>query len=278
MYNARFLSDTGRQFRLGYEYGNIFDIDPLSGVSADISTSQGFQQNGETVESVSTGGVERQITGKLLRNLAAQKTDMFRAFAPGAFGTLYFNERYTCRCVVKQSPQFGEGKIKETFVLTLFCPNAYWQSVDGKGYILGGYSPSFRFPVNYASPHRFGVKNPTAFINCVNDGSVSVDFTVRFTAEATVENYGIINAVTLEYLTVNDTLEIGDETVIYRKNGRLFVEKNSEDIFSKLDEDSNLFTVAPGDNPLKATATSGAQNLIVSVSFNDPYAGVYDGM
>lgn len=278
MYNARFLSDTGRQFRLGYEYGNIFDIDPLSGVSADISTSQGFQQNGETVESVSTGGVERQITGKLLRNLAAQKTDMFRAFAPGAFGTLYFNERYTCRCVVKQSPQFGEGKSKETFVLTLFCPNSYWQSVDGKGYILGGYSPSFRFPVNYGTPHRFGVKKPTAFINCVNDGAVAVDFTAEFTASAPVTNYGIVNAVTLEEMKINDTLTTDDKTVVYRKNGKLYVEKNGEDIFSALDEDSTLFLVNPGDNPFKATADSGAEGLIVSVSFNDPYAGVYDGM
>lgn len=278
MYNARFLSDNGRQLRFGYEYGNIFDIDPLSGVSADISTSQGFQQNGETVENVSTGGIERQITGKLLKNLAAQKKDMMRACAPGTYGTLYFNERYTCRCVVKQSPQFGEGQTKETFVLTLFCPNSYWLSVDGKGYILGGYTPAFRFPVNYATPHRFGVKNPTAFINCVNDGAVEVDFTARFTAEVPVKNYGIINAVTLEYLTINDTLNVGDETVVYRKNGRLLVEKNGEDIFSKLDEDSNLFTVSPGDNPLKAAATSGEENLIVSVSFNDPFAGVYDGM
>ena len=278
MYNARFLSDTGRQFRLGYEYGNIFDIDPLSGVSADISTSQGFQQNGETVESVSTGGVERQITGKLLRNLAAQKTDMFRAFAPGAFGALYFNERYTCRCVVKQSPQFGEGKSKETFVLTLFCPNSYWQSVDGKDYILGGYSPSFRFPVNYGTPHRFGVKNPTAFINCVNDGAVAVDFTAEFTASAPVTNYGIVNAVTLEEMKINDTLTTDDKTVVYRKNGKLYVEKNGKDIFSALDEDSTLFLVNPGDNPFKATADSGVESLIVSVSFNDPYVGVYDGM
>lgn len=278
MYNARFLSDTGRQFRLGYEYGTIFDIDPLSGISTDISTSQGFQQNGETVESVSTGSIERQITGKILQNLSAVKTDMFRAFAPGVSGTLYFNERYTCRCVVKDSPEFGEGKNKETFALTLFCPNSYWLSVDGKSYILGGYTPAFRFPVNYANPHRFGVKNPTAFINCVNDGAAAVDFTARFTANSTVENYGIINAVTLEHLTINDTLEIGDETVVYRENGRLFVEKNGKDIFSALDEDSNLFTVAPGDNPLKATATSGDQNLIVSVAFGDPYAGVYDGM
>lgn len=278
MYNARFLSDSGRKFRFGYEYGNIFDIDPLSGISADISTSQGFQQTGETVENTSTGGIERQIVGKLIRKINEQKYDMLKTFAPGMFGTLYFNERYTCRCVVKQSPQFGEGKNKETFVLTLFCPNSYWLSAEGKSYILGGYSPAFRFPVNYATPHRFGTKNPTAFINCVNDGAVSVDFTARFTADAPVENYGIMNAVTFEYIKIFDNLDIGDETVVYRKNGRLIVEKNGEDIFSLLDEDSNLFSVNAGDNPLKATADSGDENLIVSVSFFEPYSGVYDGM
>ena len=87
-----------------------------------------------------------------------------------------------------------------------------------------------------------------------------------------------MNAVTFEYIKIFDNLNIGDETVVYRKNGRLIVEKNGEDIFSLLDEDSNLFSVNAGDNPLKATADSGDENLIVSVSFFEPYSGVYDGM
>ena len=81
-----------------------------------------------------------------------------------------------------------------------------------------------------------------------------------------------------EYIKIFDNLNIGDETFVYRKNGRLIVEKNGEDIFSLLDEDSNLFSVNAGDNPLKATADSGDENLIVSVSFFEPYSGVYDGM
>ena len=278
MYKARFVSGAGRVFRFGYEYGTLFDISDLSGVGADVSMSQGFNQTGETVEGVSVGSLTRQITGSILSALSANKAAMMQAFAPGASGKLYFNDRYYADCVVKESPAFGEGQKAREFALTLLFPFPYWLGESGRSYILGGYTPAFRFPVNYAQPHRFGIKNPIAFVNCYNGGVVAVDFAVEFTAEAPVENYGIINAVTLEYLKINDSLNIGDKTTVYRKNGRLYVEKNGEDIFSKLDEDSTLFTVVAGDNMLKATADSGADNLIVAVSFADAFSGVYDGM
>ena len=247
-------------------------------MGVNVSTSQGFNQTGETVEGVSVGSITRQISGKIIGVLSDVKQRMMSTIPPGDNGRLYFNDRYYCDCVVKASPAFGEGQKAREFLLELLFPFPYWLGVGGKAFILGGYTPAFRFPVNYGTPHRFGVKNPTAFINCVNDGAVAVDFTAEFTASAPVTNYGIINAVTLEEMKINDTLATDDKTVVYRKNGKLYVEKNGEDIFSALDEDSTLFLVNPGDNPFKATADSGAENLTVAVSFSDTFPGVYDGM
>lgn len=283
MYNARFLNtQTGKSFQFGYPYGTLFDIDPLDGLGIDISTSQGFQQTGVTVENRSVGGVERQIKGVILGKANSAKQNMMNVFWPMASGKLFFNEKYYCDAVVKTAPAIGVKDTSPNFVITLFCPYPYWLDVNEHGYIAGGYTPAFRFPVNYATPHRFGTKNPSAFVNCYNNGVVDLSYTATFTALATVENYGIINAVTLEEIKINDTLNIGEKTVIRRENGKLLVEKTvdgvTSDIFSALDEESDLFVMRPGDNPIKATADSGQADLVVSVAFSDAFAGVYDGM
>lgn len=283
MYEARFLNtSTGRSFRFGFPYGTVFDIDPLDGVGVDISTSQGFQQVGVTVEGKSVGGTQRQIKGQIIGPANIVKRDMMQVFSPMASGKLFFNEKYYCDAVVKTTPSFGAGRRDVPFVVELYCPVAYWYDVSEHGYIVGGYTPAFRFPVNYAKPHRFGIRNPSAFINCYNGGVAALPYTATFTALADVENYGIVNAVTLQELKINDTLHTGERTVVRRDNGRLIVEKTIDgvttDIFSALDEDSNLMTMQPGNNPVKVMADSGADSLVVSVAFSDAFAGVYDGM
>ena len=41
MYNARYKSDSGKEFLFSFENGVIFDIDPLSGVTLNLATAQG---------------------------------------------------------------------------------------------------------------------------------------------------------------------------------------------------------------------------------------------
>ncbi len=279
MYSAKYVPQSGRTFRFGYEYGTIFDIDPLDGITAKISTSQGFQQTGETVEAMSVSGVERQITGRIIGPANTIKRDMSTAFAPMSYGRLYFEDKYFCDCVVKSSPAFGVETRDCAFTITLFCPFPYWMDEMEENFISGGYTPTFHFPINYATPHMFGIANPTAFINCYNDGVVPVDFTAVFTARVPVSSYyGIINALTGQELRINDSLALGEKTKVYRKNGRMYVEKNGKDIFEKLDEDSTLFTMAPRDNPIKAITDNSPDDIIVTISFYNTYSEVYDGM
>lgn len=280
MYKAKFVSDAGREFIFSYENGVIFDISELSGVSVSLSTSQGFGQYGETIEGKSVAGFQRTINGKFLNNREYNKRNMLAVFAPLTDGKLYFNDEYYCECSVAETPLLGVSE--PSFFITLYCAYPFWLKSTESNFALGGYTPAFRFPVNYSQPHRFGIKNPTAYVNCVNNGVVDAPYSVRFTADATVENYGIVNPVTLKFLKINDTIEIGEEVNVYRKNGKLYVEKNKDrvtsSIFAKLDEDTDLFYMAVGDNPINAIADSGKDNLKVSIVFNDSFSGVYDGM
>ncbi len=283
MYNAQFVAENGQKFNFGYEFGTLIDIDPLSEISVSIDTSQGYQQIGATVENRSIGGVSRTITGRILGKANDIKRRMLSLFTPFTSGKLIFNGEYYCDAVVKRTPDIEARDRDAKFTLMLYCAYPYWKRLEETNYVLGGYTPAFSFPVNYAAPHIFGVKNPNAFANFRNAGAVDALFTAEFTANASVTNYGITNVYTLQQLIINDTITTREKVRVFRKEGRLYVEKETEsgtlDIFAALNEESDLFTLRPGDNVLAPVADSnGAENLIVSISFSAAYAGVFDGM
>lgn len=55
---------------------------------------------------------------------------------------------------------------------------------------------------------------------------------------------------------------------------RIITIRRSHQIFSLLDEDSDLLELAPGDNLLKATADSGETSLQVTVRFYPMVSGI----
>ena len=278
MYNAKILLDNGKEIKLGYEYGIAFDIDPINGVNIDLGTSQGFQQIGETVESQGVGGISRKITGVIMSDFAAKNLlNSIRLFDTGK---LIFNERYFTEFYVKQTPEVVKksgGKI--VFSMLIFSPYPYWFSTVENAFVLGRYEPAFSFPVIYDT-HQFGVRSDNVFVNAINNGTAKQPFKARFTSSLESSGYGVANALTGEMIRLNDTLGIGEVVDVYRKDGRLIVEKTTgsekENIFYTLDEDSDLLWINVGDNILRPFADSGEVNLEVSVTFNDAFVGVFE--
>lgn len=284
MYNARFLSDSGKEFRLGYAYGTIFDIDPLSGVTVTLGTEQGYEQVGESVTGKRVAGVTRKISGYIIAaDRARVQREMLSAFSPTASGRLYFNDLYYAECEIKKIPEFEIKKNRMKFAVQVYCAYPYWFSATPSVYAMNTYNPAFSFPVNYEDEHVFGVKNPSQFINCFNKGEEPVPLSVMFTTETESRDYRLTHVHTLEHLWIHDTLHIGDKVIVERRGGVLKVEKTAADgqvtdLFSALDEDSTLFDAAAGDNVLVADAQEGADGLIVYVTVADAKVGVYDGI
>ncbi len=179
MYEARFETEDGRSFRFGYPYGSVFSIDPLSELDVALSTSQGFQQVGVTVESADVGGLSRTIAGRLLGLSKDQRRRMLEVFTPYTSGTLWFNDRYYCRAWVQKDPAFGE--LLSTTRNSHCCCSA--RSPTGltrrRPISWAATPPPLRSPVCYDS-HTFGVKSSALFSNCRNDGMVSVPHAVQF--------------------------------------------------------------------------------------------------
>lgn len=281
MYEAKFVSESGEQFLFSLSAGVAFDIDPLSGVDVSVSSSQGFNQVGETVTGMSVGGIRRRIAGVVTdRQHDVQiARRMRRTMGALMRGTLHVGGLY-CAAIVQKTPEFTRLKNGSlTFSAQVFCPMPYWLSETETTQTLGGYTPAYRLPINFSAPHRFGDKSSGAFVNCINPGEVEAPFSVRFTTTALVSGYSLVNVHTLATLRINDTLSAGETVDVGRKDGRLYVTKTSadgtqEDLFSTLDEGSTLFSLSPGDNVLKAAADEGESLLIAYLTYSGTYTGV----
>lgn len=278
MYNCTFETTDGNTFQFGYEYGTLFDLDPISELDVDISTSQGFQQIGTTIEAETVGGVSREIKGVFLDYTNTTLAyEMLTVFTPGTHGKLYFNDTLYCDCAVQKTPAISLVNRKRSFSLMLYCAYPYWVDSEETSYSIGGYTKSFSFPVCY-DEHSFGEVNGDLYISCENSGMVEIPYKVVFTSATVAEGYGIENVGTGDMIKLNDTLVSGETVTIYREEGKLKIEKEAdgetEDIFSTLDEDSTFFSIPVGTSTLAKFADSGSSGLSVELYIQPAYTGV----
>lgn len=276
MYNARIDTDDKKSFAFSYDNGVIFDITPLSGVSVALGLSQGFQQIGQSVEAQSVSGITRTIKGVILNQTTAQQ--MLAIITPFATGKLYFNDTYFCDIYIKHSPIVTNKKGKILFSLEVFSPHPYWQQKDEAYYSVSAFVPMFSFPVNYNS-HTFGYRDQSSAINAKNAGVVPVPGKFEFTCTSDVQNYGMINIATMEKLQFIDTLLPDEKVVLEQEKGRIIATKyKGEQMLNHmpyLSDDSTLFNLNVGTNPLKLIADGGEDNLSASVSLRPAYMGVF---
>ena len=279
MYEAKIITDAGNTVGFGHSWNNVFKIEPLSGVDIDINTSQGFQQIGNTIESLGVGGLSRSISGVYYGNSKNEALSMLQNLPIFTQGKLYIEDKYYCDITVKKTPEVKRKGTFYEFALMVYCRTPFWYSSDVYEYDMGEWQKSFSFPTSYDS-HIYATKNASVFIDCYNPGAYKAEPKIVFKADATVTNYGLLNAQTLEYIKLNDSILPGDIVTIEKRNGQLYVERLrsgvTTDIFSTLDEDSDLYWLNVGQNILRMTADTNVSNLVCLVSFSPVYMGVAD--
>lgn len=281
MYNAVFKSDNGGTFTFSADNFVIFDIDGLSGISVDNSTSQGAGQIGVSLATSSVHSRTLTITGKIFNSVSAVKKQMRNVLAPFATGMLIFNNRYWIYCTVADAPTFAPGAHKGDFTLRLLCPYPFWRELEQQLYTIGEITKKFHFPINYSTPHRFGEKTAIRKINVINTGDIEADYILSIKADDEVKNPYVANVDTLEMVQFNTTIHSGEEIRLYRDNNGIIrcvlsggqTEKN---IMSALDENSTLFKLHKGDNPLLVTDDTGGSGINAQIYFYNVIVGVFD--
>ena len=224
-----------------------------------------MNQIGETVERQSVAGVSRELIihchsphGDADAELLLEKLPYFTS------GTMYFEDRFFCRFVLSKTPYTKSIHPYPVLDFMLFCPKPFWYNLQAQSFCINGFVPSFRLPINYSTPHRFGVRTSIGWLNAYNGAVV---------------NPTVLNIITGQSIRILTTLTPGQVIEIYRTTTDKLAVKRTEDgteenIFSLLDEDSDLLELAPGDNLLKATADSGETSLQVTVRFYPMVSGI----
>lgn len=277
MYNAKIVTSNGTVLNLGFEHGIVFDITPLSGTDIDVSTSQSFQQIGESVENSSVLGLTREIYGVIINNEKTTQEKLFKVFSAFSSGRLYIGDRY-CDFVTSKTPYISREKSgRLTFMTAIFCPYPFWLDEKLSEYVFGGITPAFSFPVIY-DRHIYSTRKPIEMTNCHNKGNVKQTMEIEFSTFASSSGFGLRDDATGSFVKVNEEISGEDKVVIRQENGELKIELIREgvksNIIGKLADRSTLFELQTGDNVLTPFADDGVANLNVYVKFNPAYTGV----
>lgn len=277
MYNAKIVTSNGIVLNLGFEHGIVFDITPLSGTDIDVSTSQSFQQIGESVENSSVLGLTREIYGVIIDNEKTTQEKLFKVFSAFSSGRLYVGDRY-CDFVTSKTPYIIREKSgRLTFMTAIFCPYPFWLDEKLSEFVFGGITPAFSFPVIYDN-HRYSTRKPVEATNCHNKGNVKQTMDIEFSTFASSVGFGLRDDTTGKFIKVNEEISGEDKVIIRQENGEIKIELirdgRKTNIISKLAEKSTLFELNTGDNILTPFADDGIANLNVYVKFNPAYTGV----
>lgn len=285
MYNRKFVSDTtSNTFLFSPDNFTVFDIEGLSGLSVDISETQGAGQIGTAVATQAVGSKYLTVTGFIYNNEPSIKRTMRKVFAPFESGKLYFNDGMYIGVVVADIPTFSPVKNNGSFSMRLLCPYPFWKKAEQSLYTIGEVTPMFRFPVRFeeGKTFRLGSRSNVRQINCINNGDMETDYELLISADGESKNPTITNVNTFEKLKFNYTLQSGEKIKLYRDTYGIIrcvkiVGENETNIMGYLDESSNLFSLHIGDNILLVSDdTNNGANILAQIAWNDVVRGVFE--
>lgn len=281
MYEVIFENDNGKSFVFGPNGGNWFGMNMGDGMEITLGKSQGFAQIGETVETQAVGGRTIDVTGQVYGNIVERKNALRNVCAPLASGKLIFQGTHYIRVYVKAAPSFSAVKQNGIFKMQFYAPFPFFSAFAESFQRIGGITAAFSLPVNYATPHQFGIRDAEKYVNVVNDGDVRIPVKMVLRSEGVSSNPIITNLGTFAYLKINGTLNAGEYITIYRDdNNVLRAEKTSEgeteDVITWIDDESSLFELESGDNLISATDDQAGAALVVSFSFNPAVGALYE--
>lgn len=252
-----------------------------NGLEVTLGKSQGFAQVGETVETQSIGGRSIDVTGMFFGDIVGGKNNLRNVCAPLSSGRLIFQKSHYIRVYVKAAPSFSAVKNNGLFKMQFYAPFPFFSAFQESYFLIGGVVPSFRFPVNYGKPHRFGTRSNERYVNVVNSGDVRIPYRLVLRSEGVSTNPTLTNITTFAFLKINGIINIGQFITIFRDDNNVLRAELTDgnqvtDVITWIDDESSLFELDPGDNLISANDEEGGKALIASFTFNPAVGALYE--
>lgn len=269
--NIKYINSLGGIVEFDCDSGII--ISKSSGMTENhvkLSTSQGFNQIGETVQRTLVQGKPIVFDGAIVGDATERAALMLNTFIPGMLGKLIYNDEWEIDVSTIQTPYIEQYVYNPRFQIELRAPYPNWSNMEETVTSLTGIEPMFSFPWDLTQPYIFGKRIERQFTNVHNSGNVDIPYTVIFTATSDgVTNPKITNAETYEYLQVKRTMSYGETITVTVKQDELLVLSRTGDLTTDVigwfDIRSDLYRLHPGDNIIAHDADSGKDYLDITI-------------
>lgn len=289
MGNFRYLNSKNKSIELGNSAPILItSVDGLGSPQNEIYTQKSPYQDGVTATHSSLGPRNIVIEGKIIdsnrENRQIYRNTLLSVFNPKLDGKLIIDLGSAQRqidCKVEQAPYFSSNSEQnyQNFSISLLAPNPYWQDVQNIKEEVAIWRGSFEFPLELVEECiEMGYREPSLIVNVLNKGDVKCGMKIQFKALATVENPSLFNVNTREYFKINRTMEAGEVITVTTHFQKKRVELNKNGVvsnaFNWIDFQSTFLQLDVGDNLLRYDASSGLDNLEVSIYHTPMYLGV----
>jgi len=265
----------------------VTKIDGLGSPQNEIYRQKSPYQDGTTVTHTALNERELMLEGVILasrQDRQKYRQVLLQTFNPKLRGFLIYENgsvRKKIECVPELAPSFPSNMQEnyQQFLITLLCPNPFWQDVERTKAEIAIWRGALEFPLELAEEGiEVGFREPSLIVNVFNPGDVPCGMEIRFKALATVVNPSLFNVNTREYIKINKTMTAGEILKVTTHFGNKRVESHlngvTSNAFNWLDLDSVFLQLDPGDNLLRYDAEEGLDNLEADIYFTPQYLGV----
>ena len=266
----------------------VTKIDGLGSPQNQIYRQKSPYQDGATVTHTVLGERELVLEGVILasrQDRQKYRQVLLQTFNPKSRGTLVYENgsvRKKVECIPELAPSFPSNMQEnyQQFLITLLCPNPFWQDLQEGKEEIALWVSDWEFPIEmFENGMEFGHRATTLIKNIINNGDVECGIRVEFRALSTVSNPSIFDFNSREFIKVKQDLVAGDKLIITTHFGNKRVELiksdgTVENVFNYIDLDSTFLQLQPGDNLLQYDAEQGIDNLEVAIYHRPLYVGI----
>jgi hypothetical protein len=259
----------------------VDNIEGLSGLTNEIRSSKGVNQDGITVIGASLSARNITMTGSIMRNVDANRQRLLSAFNPKYDGTFYYDNTATGLSVsisglVEQAPTISVTEVEgvEDFYISILCPDPFFKGEE-QSIELATWEPEFHFPLNLPPTGFNYASRSTSLTKTIsNPGQVEGGVTVMMTFTGSVTDPLIINSTTGDEFKAVGTFGPTDQIVVTSGYNNNRVRLNGENALQIMDFDSAFLTMRPGDNNFIYNAAAGVDALNITIVYSPYYLGV----
>ncbi|MEW6661970.1 MAG: phage tail family protein [Bacillota bacterium] len=265
-----------------------FFLDSISGTGAsgvDTQMQKAPYQDGKTyIDTVIEPrliNIEVLLLTETQEEIFAGRRELVQVFnpklGPGVLKYEYPGGVKEIPAVPDLAPVFASGNENrghgfQKALISLICPEPFWQDVEESQEEMAAWIGGFGFPLEL--PKKFAESGQEVIMH--NAGDVAVPVVIEFNGPAL--NPRVDNLTTGEFIRVIRALAEGEKLIIGtafgKKGASLVTLTGQSNAMHWIDINSTFWQLVPGDNQVKYSADEGTETATVLVHWKNHFVGV----